>query len=250
MPGLTVNIVTYRLPGPLLEKALKSLVTTAPSQVAVNLINNGPALENPPAAVRVIENGPDNRHLSATWNMAMGLSKTPWAMIANDDIVFRPGWFEAWREAAGHGYGLVGSGFSCFSLSQEAFELVGGFDEGFRYGYAEDTDFICRALLKGLRMSQEFSGVDFEHRLKGYLHHLHRDDPEAYALKVQPRTWPAHMREYNLEYFRQKWGDRPVPTFYRLLPRYPHAYRYETVRSRWRAFRFRCLPRPWLNLPV
>lgn len=230
---LTVNIITYKLPQNILKAAVESVCHTTPEEyVTIRIINNGPPLDAAfyPAGIEIIENGPDTKHLSKTWNDTIRTSPDEWVLISNDDVEFQTGWFEVWNQCVSEGFELVGRGFSIFSLKKTAWQKVGGFDENFKFGYCEDGDFLIGCVKNNVKMSQEFGPIDFDCKLYGYFIHFHRDRPEAYA-KLK-RGYLPYERKYNLDYFSQKYGKgyQSLPELLlEVIPNYKHQWRFKNV---------------------
>ncbi|MGD9307316.1 MAG: hypothetical protein PVF79_23845, partial [Desulfobacterales bacterium] len=230
---LTVNIITYKLPQDMLKAAIESVCHTTPEEyVTIRIINNGPPLDASfyPAGIEIIENGPDTKHLSKTWNDAIRTSPDEWVLISNDDVEFQTGWYNVWNQCVREGHELIGKGFSIFSLTKSAWQKLGGFDENFKFGYCEDGDFLIRCVQNNVKMSQTFGPIDFNCRLHGYFIHYHRDQPEVYA-KLK-RGYPPEERKCNLEYFSQKYrkGYQSLPELLlEAIPNYKHRWRFKNV---------------------
>jgi tetratricopeptide (TPR) repeat protein len=230
---LTVNIITYKLPENILKSAIESARHTTPEEyVTIRIINNGPPLDASfyPAGIEIIENGPDTKHLSKTWNDTIRTSPDEWVLISNDDVEFQTGWYDVWNQCVSEGFELIGRGFSMFSLKKTAWQKVGGFDENFKFGYCEDADFLIRCVKDNVKMSQEFGPIDFDCKLYGYFIHFHRDRPEAYA-KLRRGYMPNECK-YNLDYFSQKYGKeyQSLPELLlEAIPNYKHQWRLKNV---------------------
>jgi tetratricopeptide (TPR) repeat protein len=230
---LTVNIITYKLPQDMLKSAIESVCHTTPEEyVTIRIINNGPPLDASfyPAGIEIIENGPDTKHLSKTWNDAIRTSPDEWVLISNDDVEFQTGWFNVWNQCVSEGYELIGRGFSIFSIKKSAWEKLVGFDENFKFGYCEDADFLIRCVKNNVKMSQEFGPIDFDCKLYGYFIHFHRDRPEKYA-KLK-RGYRPNERKCNLDYFSQKYGKgyQSLPELLLgVIPNYKHQWRFKNV---------------------
>lgn len=231
MPILTANIITYKLPVEILQQAIYSLRETSnPEQVLIRVINNGPQLSaelDLPDTVEIIENGPNTRHLSKTWNQSVATSPTEWVLISNDDVYFKPGWFEVWQQAGAAGYELIGHGFSIFSVTKNAWREAGYFDEDFQYGYCEDGDFFLRCLQADIKISQKFSGFSLAPCLQDYFIHYHRDEPERY--QQFNRSYSYEEKLQNNRYFFKKYAtsyskiNNLIETY---LNNYSHAWQY------------------------
>ncbi len=230
---LTVNIITYKLPQNILKSAIESVCHTTPEEsVTIRIINNGPPIDASfyPADIEIIENGPDTKHLSKTWNDVIRTSPDEWVLISNDDVEFQTGWFNVWNQCVSEGYELIGRGFSIFSLKKSVWQKVGGFDENFKFGYCEDADFLIRCVQNNIKMSQTFGPIDFNCRLHGYFIHYHRDRPQEYA-KLK-RGYTPKERQCNLDYFSHKYGKgyQALPELLlEAVPNYKHQWRFKDV---------------------
>lgn len=230
---LTVNIITYKLPQDTLKTAIESVCHTTPEEyVTIRIINNGPPLDASfyPADIEIIENGPDTKHLSKTWNDAIRTSPDEWVLISNDDVEFQTGWYNVWNQCVSEGYELIGRGFSIFSLTKSAWQRVDGFDENFKFGYCEDADFLIRCVKNNVKMSQEFGPIDFDCKLYGYFIHFHRDRPDVYV-KLK-RGYMPNERKCNLDYFSQKYGKgyQSLPELLlEVIPNYKHQWHFKDL---------------------
>lgn len=172
-------------------------------------------------ALRVIANS-ENRACAAAWNQGSAISTTDWVLFLNNDVVVSHGWLEnlvAFAEespvdiaspALGEGeldYDLaayaadftaqmktivrpgIDSGVA-FLVHRRVFSAIGGFDENFRWGGHEDTDFFWRARVKGLHLATTGSS---------YIHHFVSVTQKA--LKQERGS----TRAATVAYFRQKW---------------------------------------------
>ena len=86
----------------------------------------------------------------------------------------------------------VGSGISgpCFMLTHECISRVGFFDEGFRYGYYEDTDYLTRIRQAG--QQPVIAG-------RSYIHHYHAKS------RTRIKDWDE-IQLANKRYFERKWA--------------------------------------------
>jgi len=125
--------------------------------------------------VTVLRN-PENRGCAPAWNQGVEAANATWTVILNNDVLVTDGWLAALigfaerdgarivspalregelnydlatyardytREMGGVVRRGVASGI-CFAVHRDVFERVGGFDERFRIGQFEDTDFFLR----------------------------------------------------------------------------------------------------------
>ncbi len=183
--------------------------------------------------LRVISNS-ENRACAAAWNQGFAISTTDWVLFLNNDVVVSHGWLEnllSFAEkspvdiaspALGEGeldYDLaayaadfteqmqavvrpgIDSGVA-FLVHRRVFSAIGGFDENFRWGGYEDTDFFWRARDKGFLLATTGSS---------YIHHFVSVTQKAIKQKR------GSTRAATVAYFRQKWKIS----------------RWQRLRSRW-----------------
>lgn len=80
----------------------------------------------------------------------------------------------------------------CFAVSRRAFEKVGEFDEAFRIGQFEDSDFFRRVKLAGLKLGTVGDS---------YIHHFGSVTQDALRSSKKVRPYEAENRAH----FRRKW---------------------------------------------
>jgi GT2 family glycosyltransferase len=171
--------------------------------------------------LRVIHN-PENRACAAAWNQGFAAAKTKWTVFLNNDTLLPPGWLEGLVDFAGKNgvdiaspgmgegdldYDLAGyareyvagmkavqrrgtANGACFMVARKVFDTIGGFDENFRKGGNEDTDFFWRAQKAGIQMV--VSGC-------AYIHHFGSVTQKAL------KTERGSTRAETVGYFRKKW---------------------------------------------
>lgn len=266
MPSVTYNILTFHMPTELLCVSLHSLLNSIPSGSHINIINNGESIDRKRILpysnefsgcftskdlekiwelsgqggdktiqwkLNIIDNGPNNSSIAATWNKCIHLSDTDWLMISNDDVIWKNGWYEIFQQKAEEGCLLIGCGFSCFLIHKKLIELIGEFEEKLVQAYCEDTDFLLRIIKnRGIRISQEFRKYDFDYALYGYFNHFKRDHPwiseklDAYWKENNiPRPIPPGP---NYEIFKEIWGfadKSPEVDF--ILSSYQYDWKYK-----------------------
>jgi len=208
------------------QQCLASLNAAGYADTMIVLINNASTdgtaefLAQRPG-LRVIYN-PENRACSAAWNQGFQANMTKWTMFLNNDVVVTPGWLEnlvAFAERNGVSvaspavtdgsldYDLKAyaedfvarmknvqrRGTACgaaFMVAREVFAEIGGFDENFRKGGHEDTDFFMRVRQAGFMLA--ISGCSYIHHFGGT------------TRKVIKAT-TGDPRKENVAYFRAKW---------------------------------------------
>ena len=125
-----------------------------------------------------------NRGVAGAWNQGVAASRGSYVVLVNNDVLVTPGWLGrlmTFMEAEGHGiaspairagplnYDLFAyaeaftrtcaratrreASGCCMVIAREVFDRVGLFDEGFRIGTFEDTDFFWRARCAGITMA-------------------------------------------------------------------------------------------------
>jgi GT2 family glycosyltransferase len=174
--------------------------------------------------ITVISNS-ENRGCAAAWNQGWRANgDAEWTVILNNDVlvprgalkrliaaaeregldVVSPAMRERDQNYAFDGYAtefmakmeaVVRRGAAhgvCFAVHRRVFERVGGFDEAFRIGQFEDSDFFRRAELAGFRLGTV--GASFIH---------HFGSVTQDALRRGPKVKPYEAE--NRAYFRKKW---------------------------------------------
>lgn len=130
-------------------------------------------------------------------------------IISNNDIVFYPGWLQAILQPLRQGYDISsirtsdsdgweiedkiteGDKFgSIWAMKRKVYETLGGLDETFGKGYAEDLDYRRRAINAGFRIAKNHAGL-VEHQGK------------ATFRQVDPEDRHYHQA---LKHYKEKWG--------------------------------------------
>lgn len=97
------------------------------------------------------------------------------------------------REGAAHGV--------CFAVSRRAFEKVGEFDEAFRIGQFEDSDFFRRVKLAGLKLGTV--GDSFIHHFGSVTQDALRSSKTVRPYETENR---AHFRKkWKIGWLRRRW---------------------------------------------
>jgi len=173
--------------------------------------------------VQVIANS-ENRGCAGAWNQGVRAAAGEWLVILNNDVILSSGWVAGllsasrrWgldivspairegehnydvesyaSEVTGRMTGVIRRGNAhgiCFMVHRRVFETIGYFDENFRIGQYEDSDFFLRAKKAGFRLGTV--GCSF-------LHHF--GSVTQNALK-KARTAKPYALE-NKAYFIRKW---------------------------------------------
>ena len=165
-----------------------------------------------------------NLGCAGAWNQGVRETGSQWVVILNNDVIVSSGWLSGLLEAAAregldvvspgiregaHNYDIesyarayvermhnvvrhgVADGI-CFMVHRRVFDAIGVFDENFRIGQFEDTDFFRRAALAGFRLGTVGSS---------FIHHFGSVTQKALG---QGRTEKPYVTE-NRAYFREKW---------------------------------------------
>ena len=204
----------------------------------------------------------ENLGCAGAWNQGVRESDTEWVLLLNNDVIVSPGWLEgllsfalehnldvvtpAIREGE-YNYDIVeysarfvkamgqvsrmgvADGI-CFMVHRRVFQALGGFDENFRIGQFEDTDFFRRAALAGFRLGT--TG-------RSFLHHF----GSVTQNEIRKQKGVSPYEAQNRAYFRQKWKltwwrrqcERRKKNWRALLWCYSERVRYGyTLRLKWR----------------
>jgi GT2 family glycosyltransferase len=203
---------------------LESLLPTLAGQQAEVLVIDNASSDETAAylagchGIRVINNA-ENLGCAGAWNQGIRETTGDWVIVLNNDVIVWPGWLEgliagaterrldivspAIREgeynypineyaaaftakmAAVARFGVADG--ICFMVRREVFTTIGTFDENFRIGQFEDTDFFRRAVLAGLRLA--ITG-------RSFLHHFGSVTQDAIQKKRTVRPYAAENRAY------------------------------------------------------
>ncbi|MFT3780470.1 MAG: glycosyltransferase family 2 protein [Nibricoccus sp.] len=176
------------------------------------------------ADITVISNA-ENRGCAPAWNQGFRAAKdADWVVVLNNDVLLPDGWLQkligaAQREGLDvvspamrerdQNYpfseyaadfmpkmaGVLRIGVAhgvCFAVSRRAFEKVGEFDEAFRIGQFEDSDFFRRVRLAGLKLGTVGDC---------FVHHFGSVTQDALRNSKTVRPYEAENRAH----FRKKW---------------------------------------------
>lgn len=167
----------------------------------------------------------ENRGCAPAWNQGVtAAGDVDWTVVLNNDVLLPAGWLNLLLSAAElHGLDIVcpamrereqnydftpyatefmaklsgavrfrGAHGVCFAVRKKVFDRVGGFDEAFRIGQFEDSDFFRRARQAGF--STGIVGACF-------IHHFGSVTQDALSNRSGTRPYEAANREH----FRKKW---------------------------------------------
>ena len=180
--------------------------------------------------IRVLANG-ENLGCAGAWNQGARASSCEWTVILNNDVIVGPGWLNGLLSAAeeykldivtpairegAYDYDMeeLGGAFTakmgavrrngiasgiCFMVRRRVFEEIGLFDENFRIGQFEDTDFFRRASRAGLKLA--VTG-------RSFLHHFGSVTQDAIRRKRVRRPYEQENRAYYHKKWRLTWYER------------------------------------------
>jgi GT2 family glycosyltransferase len=166
----------------------------------------------------------ENLGCAGAWNQGTRESRTDWVLFLNNDVIVAPGWLEGLLSfAMEHDLDLVSPAIRegeynydiieysrqfletmgnvsrmgvvdgiCFMVHRRVFTAVGEFDENFRIGQFEDSDFFRRAVLGGFRLGT--TG-------RSFLHHFGSVTQDAIRKRKAGRPYEKENRAY----YRKKW---------------------------------------------
>lgn len=207
---MTVGVVIpcYWLNDDLIKMTIRcvnSLVDTCDAKWL--LVDDGSPAPYPEEVPWILELN-ENRGYAVAANAGMELIDTDIIIVANNDIEFLPGWFEAILLPLYGDYDVSmirvtdSDGWeteekitendkfgSLFAMKREVYDIVGGFDERFR-GYFSDLDYRKRIIESGFRIGKNHAGL-VEH--KGKATYKQADPEDKEYLKA-------------MEIYREKWG--------------------------------------------
>lgn len=147
-----------------------------------------------------------NLGCASSWNLLRKLSAPESIVLLNDDCAVAPDTFE---KMYAHPEPIVCAyGFACVRIDSEAWEKIGGFDEGFFPAYFEDADFRYRAELAGVPICEwgtyprEKIADGRERSAQGIVHG--KPEPDEYKIAEFKARVEANKARYV-----EKWGGAP-----------------------------------------
>lgn len=173
--------------------------------------------------ITVVRNA-ENLGCAAAWNQGVNATTAEWVVLLNNDVLVTEGWLSGLLTFAQRLHAdLISPAFRegelnyelapyarefvarmrnvtrwgtangiCFMVRRRVFETIGGFDENFRIGQFEDSDFFLRARQAGFRSAT--TGAAF-------IHHFGSVTQNAVRRDNRERPYEAENRAY----FRKKW---------------------------------------------
>lgn len=193
----TLNRIDLLLPS-LIKYATKDFVG-----IDIYVVDNGKQnikfLSELPINVHIHE-PEENLGVAGSWNFLCNkiFENHTHALLINDDVYLGYGTDLVNQKIAKHGIGLIQShiSWSVIILSKYLYDYIGDFDEKFHPAYYEDSDYLYRMKLKGLRQD-----VDIEL------------NPEIIRISMTHEKAPDFVNEsmrLNRERYIEKWGNSPL----------------------------------------
>jgi GT2 family glycosyltransferase len=145
-----------------------------------------------------------NMGCSKTWNTMIAALPDYLCIVSNDDIIFHIDTIQKLAEEAeqnpNHIVYCAGgipspNAFSLFATDARRMEIVGWFDEFFKYPYCEDGDMYRRIRLMGDDLVR-VEGCGADHAGSQTLENYNNDERSQHHIRFQRNT----------EYFRLKWN--------------------------------------------
>lgn len=247
------------------RQCLESLYSTGPADgryvVVDNASSDGTADYLAHQTGLVVVANTENLGCAAAWNQGVQRADSEWTMILNNDVVLTPGWWQSLTAAAerwqldivspamregplNYDIGTYARDFTtdmanvirpgvacgaCFMVHRRVFRQIGLFDENFRIGQFEDTDFFRRARSAGFRLG--IVGC-------GFLHHFGSVTQDAVRSTWVEKPYAAENRAYYNAKWRLTWWKRFIirqrikarHLVWRRLERLRHNH---TLKERW-----------------
>lgn len=212
----------------LTEQCINSLTPDLRAGAQVIIIDNGSEEETRDylrsvPGIELLRND-TNRGCAPAWNQGVERARGSWIVVLNNDVRAASGWLQGLASYAvnnkvdivtpGMREGPLNYDFEpyardymtrlraverrgvangvCFMVNRRVFEAVGGFDEAFRIGQFEDTDFFWRADRAGFRLGT--TGASFLHHFGSATQAALRESKPADAYEAE-----------NRRRFREKW---------------------------------------------
>ncbi len=236
-PGLVSIVIPLYNQLAYTKGCLLSLAKTTPQNIEIILVDNASSdgtgdylstLSN----VTIISNT-ENLGCSGAWNQGAKAASGEWIMILNNDVLLSPDWLKGLLEGAElhaldiatpairegqHNYDIetyaldlttsmgnvVRKGKAngiCFMVHRRVFDAIGGFDENFRIGQYEDTDFFLRASRAGFRLGTVGSS---------FLHHFGSVTQKSIKTARTARPYAIENKAYFIRKWNMPWWKRAL----------------------------------------
>lgn len=189
---LEAYITCYRRPD-ITQKTISTFRGSGGHDVKLTLLDNSPEPQKY-VGVDVYYHFPFNPSLTRTWNWSIAMCKTPWILVANDDVNFKHGWRDVFMNSDHMNKAKLHHKFDAFFMHRSLVGKVGWFDERFTTWYWEDTDYARR--MKELQIPWCKEGCPMAHVVESA-------KPEP----GHPYYLMAYDKKSNQSQYEQKWGD-------------------------------------------
>jgi len=199
--NFAIGIPTYNRMDLLLPSVIKYITTDFP-EVNIHIIDNGNQhikfLETMPN-VKVYEEK-ENIGVAASWNKLCKkiYEKHDFALIVNDDVYlgYNTKVVEKAMAECQSGFSQSNSSWSVFLMHKEFYDFVGDFDEIFYPAYYEDSDYLYRMKLLGIKQD-----------IDSFL------DPKEVNISMTYERAPDMVNQAmkdNKQRYIEKWGNLPL----------------------------------------
>jgi len=220
------------------QACLRCLAPDIAAGVRVVVIDNGSSdgtgewLRAQPA-IDVIRNA-KNLGCAAAWNQGWrAAGDADWIVVLNNDVLLPAGWLAALIEGAerenfdvvspamrerdqNYPFGEYAADFMarmknvvrrdaahgvCFAVKRAVFAKVGAFDENFRIGQFEDSDFFRRCRIEGFRLGT--TGGCFIHHFGSITQDALRGGPKVRPYEAENRAY--FRKKWKISWWRRRW---------------------------------------------
>lgn len=174
-----------------------------------------------------------NLGCAGAWNQGISAASGEWIVILNNDVILSSGWIEGLLKAAeqweldvvspairegeqnynietnalevtSHMSGVIRRGTAhgiCFMVHRRVFDAIGGFDENFRIGQYEDTDFFLRARQSGFKLGTVGSS---------FLHHFGSVTQNSMKTARVVKPYAQENKAYFIRKWKLPWWKRAL----------------------------------------
>jgi N-acetylglucosaminyl-diphospho-decaprenol L-rhamnosyltransferase len=212
------------------RRCFESLAPDISTGVRMVVVDNGSSdgtktfLASQPGLITIRNS--ENAGCARAWNQGVKATNTDWVIILNNDVILTERWLDglvrfteqtaadivcpAMREGElnydlpAHARHFVARMMNttrpgiahgvCFLVRRAVFEAVGLFDENYRFGQCEETDFFLRVKQASFRTA--ITGASF-------IHHF-----GSVTQKALFEQGVCHYEDENRAYFRKKWQSK------------------------------------------
>jgi GT2 family glycosyltransferase len=199
--NFAIGIPTYNRMDLLLPSVIKYITTDFP-EVNIHIIDNGNQhikfLETMPN-IKVYEEK-ENIGVAASWNKLCKkiYEKHDFALIVNDDVYlgYNTKVVEKAMAECQSGFSQSNASWSVFLMHKEFYDFVGDFDEIFYPAYYEDSDYLYRMKLLGIKQD-----------IDSFL------DPKEVNISMTYERAPDMVNQAmkdNKQRYIEKWGNLPL----------------------------------------